>query len=400
MSDLPITTYDGGTPVVINDPITPANVANIKAASTAAVAADNSLVVALSPNSPLPIGSNKIGVTGVAQGSTTSGQNGDLIQGAVTTAAPTYTTGQTSPLSLTTAGALRTDSSAVIQPVSIVQGGNTASVDGSGHLQTDVNNIVEWMGSTAPTVGSKIAANSLPVVIASDQTNVPVTAAQATAANLNAQVQGPAASGATVLGNPVLIGASDGTNAQTLKVNPVNNGVESLLIQDNENLRQTYSIELSNYSIASGATDVFILIGSATKTIRVVTVQFSMTATTAVTVPIQLIKRSTANTGGTVGIAAITSWDSNNATATATNLAYQANATTLGTVVGTGVRSIKYFAPLTTTQSVVVNWDLGINNCQPVVLRGVAQSLCINLNGTTIAGGTISASFTWTEDNV
>jgi len=54
----------------------------------------------------------------VSQGSTTSGEKGPLIQGAVTTAAPSYTTAQTSPLSLTTAGALRTDSSATTQPVS------------------------------------------------------------------------------------------------------------------------------------------------------------------------------------------------------------------------------------------------------------------------------------------
>jgi hypothetical protein len=44
----------------------------------------------------------------VAQGSTTSGQTGGLTQGAVTTAAPSYTTAQTSPLSLTTTGSLRT----------------------------------------------------------------------------------------------------------------------------------------------------------------------------------------------------------------------------------------------------------------------------------------------------
>lgn len=43
----------------------------------------------------------------VAQGSTTAGQSGPLSQGAVTTAAPTYTTAQTAPLSLTTAGELR-----------------------------------------------------------------------------------------------------------------------------------------------------------------------------------------------------------------------------------------------------------------------------------------------------
>ena len=40
------------------------------------------------------------------------------IGGSVTTASPTYTTGQMDPLSLTTAGALRIDGSAVTQPVS------------------------------------------------------------------------------------------------------------------------------------------------------------------------------------------------------------------------------------------------------------------------------------------
>ena len=48
-----------------------------------------------------------IGVVGVAQGATTSGQYGPLAQGAVSTSAPGYTTAQTSPLSLTTTGSLR-----------------------------------------------------------------------------------------------------------------------------------------------------------------------------------------------------------------------------------------------------------------------------------------------------
>lgn len=54
----------------------------------------------------------------LAQASTTSGQKGNLVMGAVTTSSPTYTTAQTNPISLTTAGAIRTDSSATTQPVS------------------------------------------------------------------------------------------------------------------------------------------------------------------------------------------------------------------------------------------------------------------------------------------
>lgn len=55
-----------------------------------------------SPANPLPTSAGT-----VAQGSTTSGQSGQLIQCAVITAAPSYTTAQTSPLNCTTNGILR-----------------------------------------------------------------------------------------------------------------------------------------------------------------------------------------------------------------------------------------------------------------------------------------------------
>ena len=56
--------------------------------------------------------------TNAAQGSTTSGQTGLLMQMAVLSSPPTYTTATTAPATLTTAGALRTDASATTQPVS------------------------------------------------------------------------------------------------------------------------------------------------------------------------------------------------------------------------------------------------------------------------------------------
>lgn len=64
----------------------------------------------------------------LAQGSTTSGQSGPLIQGAVTTAAPTYTTAQTSPLSLTTGGALRVDVGSSVS--NVAQASTTAGQTG------------------------------------------------------------------------------------------------------------------------------------------------------------------------------------------------------------------------------------------------------------------------------
>lgn len=85
----------------------------------------------------------------LAQASTTSGQTGNLVMGAVTTAAPTYTTAQTDPLSLTTAGALRTDSSATTQPIS---GTVTANQGGTWNI----NNV---SGTVSLPTGAATSAN-------------------------------------------------------------------------------------------------------------------------------------------------------------------------------------------------------------------------------------------------
>jgi hypothetical protein len=82
-------------------------------------------------------------VTGlqVSQGSTTSGQKGDLVMGAVTTAAPSYTTAQTSPLSLDTSGNLRV--------VNAASGSSSVSInDGT----TTANNVAGDTGQNAQVV--------------------------------------------------------------------------------------------------------------------------------------------------------------------------------------------------------------------------------------------------------
>jgi hypothetical protein len=108
----------------------------------------------------------------LTQGSTTSGQSGTLVQGAVTTAAPSYTTAQTSPLSLTTAGALRVDGSATTQPVS---GTVTANIGTSGSLALDAS-VIETHGTKAAgTAATKselvggVYSSTLPVLTTGQQ---------------------------------------------------------------------------------------------------------------------------------------------------------------------------------------------------------------------------------------
>lgn len=98
-------------------------------------------------------------VTFPAQSSTTSGQTGPLVQGAVTTSAPTYTTAKTNPLSLNTSGGLRVDGSGVTQPIS---GSITAT--GSGNFTvtqatgTNLHTVIDSGTVTAVTA----ITNALP----------------------------------------------------------------------------------------------------------------------------------------------------------------------------------------------------------------------------------------------
>lgn len=121
---------------------------------------------------------------GVAQGSTTASEIGPLSQGAASTASPSYAAATTNPLSLTLAGALRVDGSAVTQPISaaalpLPAGAATSS------LQTAGNASLASIDTKIPAQGQAVMAASLPVVIASNQTAIPVTVNVSTTAVLS-----------------------------------------------------------------------------------------------------------------------------------------------------------------------------------------------------------------------
>jgi hypothetical protein len=92
---------------------------------------------------------NTSDVSVVSQGVASASLKGYLELGAVSNSAPTYTTGQASAFSLTTAGALRVDGSAVTQPVSGTVTADT-ELPAAAALADAVAN------PTVPTVGSAI----------------------------------------------------------------------------------------------------------------------------------------------------------------------------------------------------------------------------------------------------
>lgn len=76
--------------------------------------------------------------SGAAQGSTTAGQTGPLMQAAVTTNDPAYVSGQTNPLSLTTAGGMRTFNKAYRDSVVTAQGSGTQTGPAAGTVVATV----------------------------------------------------------------------------------------------------------------------------------------------------------------------------------------------------------------------------------------------------------------------
>ena len=246
--------------------------AAVKAASTAAAAADPSLVVALSPNSPLPTGANVVGAvtqsgawtTTVTQATPANLQaevGGLAAAGSVPVGNPVQIGGSDG----TDIRTLATDASG--HPVIVGDGtagspaGGVVSVQGvaggtaipvSGTV-TASNPSVGSTGTTTPTsatlVGgtdgtnlvaikikdastAAVAADPSLVVAISPNSPLPTganvvgavtqsgtwsaTVTQATPSNLQAEVGGLAAAGAAPVGNPVQIGGSDGTDIRTL----------------------------------------------------------------------------------------------------------------------------------------------------------------------------------------
>lgn len=160
--------------------------------------------------------------------------------------------------------------------------------------------------------------------------------------------------------------------------------------------RATYFAHVTGLAVAASATDIATLTSAAGAVVRVTKVTVSGTQTVGSNARVNLVKRSTADSGGTSSTMVIGSFDSANPVAKATALAYTANPS-LGTQVGfleTQVAAISVTAG--TSQPLV--WDFTTRNEQAPVLRGTAQQISVNLDGATLSGGTFNVDFHWTED--
>lgn len=103
----------------------------------------------------------------LSQGSTTSGEKGPIVQGAVTTNAPSYTTAQTSPLSLDTSGLLRLS----IKDTPANTNNLNVNVAASGVTLSD--NVTQFGGTNIST-GTGAGGTGIPRVTVSNDSQVKI----------------------------------------------------------------------------------------------------------------------------------------------------------------------------------------------------------------------------------
>jgi len=376
-----------------------------------------------------------------------------------------------------------TDNSLASLNRSVITGQTSAG--GGGYVNVKVTpsgSLTTAIGDITGIVGQQTMANSVPVVIASNQTAVPVSQSGtwnigsvttlpsipagnnnigdvdvvSVPAPLNVIGAGAAASALRVqladesltalenitvtvsnevevkndAGNPVPVsGTVAATQSGTWNINNISGIVslptgaataakQDLLLAELElkaNLNETQPVEVQDTRYASytasvrgvttatTATDIFTITGSATKLIKIVRIYVAANATASSYQSIELIKRSTVNTGGTSTTLSNINYDSTDIAGTAVVRSYTANPT-LGTTVGRiGLKRL-YISALTNAN----NGQYGGNNsiefsydgmsAKHIALRSDSEVLAINLNGTTIAGSSFDIFIEWTEE--
>lgn len=160
----------------------------------------------------------------------------------------------------------------------------------------------------------------------------------------------------------------------------------------------TYRSATFAYTPYATPTDIIAITGAAGKQVRITYIYLWGSSTSASNQDFGLIKRSTANTGGTPTTLTAVPLDSANVAATATVQTYAAAPTT-GNAVGTlGVEQANMPATAGAGGS-PLTWTFGVRNAQSVVLRGANEVLAINYNGAAVPAGTVlQFEMEWTEE--
>ncbi len=190
---------------------------------------------------------------------------------------------------------------------------------------------------------------------------------------------------AVIGGVPWLLNASGLFDQQRSAI-----GTTGVAAVSTESSKTCYSVGYSAFTPAATATDIWQVVGSATKTVRVLRIAISGVATAAIAINLELIRRSTATTGATPTALTVSQHDSNDAAPTALVNALTVNGT-LGSTGGV-LRSQRLNLGAVGAAGIVgapLIWDFSTRNSKGIVLRGVAQQVALSWGGAAIPSGTL-----------
>lgn len=174
--------------------------------------------------------------------------------------------------------------------------------------------------------------------------------------------------------------------------------------------KTTYSAAFFALVPAASATDVVCISGSSSKTIRLQRIVLTGSAGTAVNVPVNIVRRTSLDSGGTPASTTanpantIAKRDTTSGTATATLISYTANPTindSSPTYLDSGVLSLPLTSTAGLTNPLVFDWSRDITNLMqvPSIASGsTTGQICANFTAVSISSGVVNGSITWTEE--
>lgn len=198
---------------------------------------------------------------------------------------------------------------------------------------------------------------------------------------------------------PVITGDGDRIETPAHKVNST--ALYQLAYSRDTGLR-TYvtSGHILEANIAPATTDLIVLRGSASRIVRVKSIEMHSRATAFQNIEVHVQKHTVANTGGTLATTpSITPLDSDDGAATATPIVYTGNPTIAGSATEVAC-SVVTFQPIASAAPGLYKLNFIDTMEHGLVLRGVAQELAINFQGVKPgAGARIGFRIAWTEEN-
>ena len=169
-------------------------------------------------------------------------------------------------------------------------------------------------------------------------------------------------------------------------------------VADNEPLRATYAMFITGYVPPANPTDFLTITPSGSKLARIKSLVFAGAATAASNIIVNVMRRSTANTGGTSAAKVGVPRDTLNDASTMNIQLYSANPTSLGTAVGTIDGGRLNLAPAANGGIDRLIYQYSWLNDQALIVRP-NDFLALNLAGAAWpAGGVLDFGVMWSEE--